>query len=121
MGGGFRDNSVTQSQDHFEALVNLITATANDCGAMATLVETNKLLTEKLAKALDTITTLTAHLGKLAPSEPNKRGTHYCWTCGCKCNHNNKDCTSPSEGHKTEATFHKKRGGSATTLRGRRS
>ena len=51
LGGGFHANSVTQTQDHFEALENLATATANDRGAMATLAEINKLLTEKLLNA----------------------------------------------------------------------
>ena len=115
VGGGFHTNSVTQKQDHFEALANLARATANDCGSMVTLTETNKLLTENLDEALETIATLTAHLEKSAPYEQNKCGIHYCWS---KFNQNSKDCTSPAEGHKYEATFNKKMVVSTTTFRG---
>ena len=50
LGGDFHANSVTQTQDHFEALANFAIATSNDRGAMATLTETIKILIEKVSK-----------------------------------------------------------------------
>ena len=46
---------------------------------------------------------------------PNNRRRYntskYCWTHGA-CAHTGTDCTSPTEGHKSEATFENKMGGS---------
>lgn len=41
--------------------------------------------------------------------------THYCWSHGA-CKHSSADCQTPAEGHKREATFENKLGGSTRNV-----
>ena len=41
---------------------------------------------------------------------------HYCWTCGC-CPHWGKNCPNKKKGHKNEATFKNRMGGSNQNYR----
>ena len=122
-------------QDTIDAIANLATATASDRATVATLSKTVDTLTNELAtstqelvSALKKVTALTnsveywkakSNTGRSGGGDRNNRLlTHYCWTCGCKCNHNSRDCTLKADGHKSNATAENKQGGKTTNFRG---
>ena len=121
--GGFQGNNIEQQDSTRDALANLATVTLDQRQEMATLIASNKLLTDKLAEALDTIAELsklfTALNGNNGSALPRPENTHYCWTHGCKCNHRSRDCTSKKDGHKDRATAAYKLGGTTAIFKPR--
>ena len=61
------------------------------------------------------ITTLKGSRNNTINKEINPRTgkpwRRYCWTHGC-CTHGSKDCTNKAAGHKDDATFKNRQGGS---------
>ena len=115
--------------DTADALANLDTETASDCGAVAQLTDTNAKLVETNSKLTTQIVTLTKEVellrknAKIANAKQNSgaprqfKGTHaYCWShgagLGIRGNHNIQTCPDKKEGHVNRATFYNQNGGS---------
>ena len=85
---------------------------------MATLIATNKVFTDKLATALDTSVELTKMLTEFKGEGSGGTGNrHYCWTHGCRCNHNSRACRFKADGHKDNATATNKLGGTTKNFK----
>ena len=86
---------------------------------MATLISTNKLLTDKLVTALDSIAELTKLLAnfKGEGSRDSNKQRCYFWTHGCRCNHNSKQCRFKVDRHIDNATATNKLGGNTKILK----
>ena len=67
-------------------------------------------LIESLTKKVDQLSTQPKSMKKINPrtGKPYKR---YCWSCGC-CDHWGRHCTDKKPGHKDDATFQNRMGGS---------
>jgi hypothetical protein len=102
-----------------DAFNNLATATAVDSGIVATLTESNSLLTKQLEDSSQTLKEIRALLKrernehilrkKIAPPNEN-----HCWTHGYKIarNHNSDNCLYPKTRHKCYANKDNNLGGS---------
>jgi hypothetical protein len=101
------------------ALANLATATAADCGVVATLTEANARLVKKLEDNSNELRELKALIKKEGFEKRDQRSfnpspNNYCWTHGYKVanTHTSLSCTFPKQGHKREATRTDNMGGS---------
>ena len=113
---------VDHHEETLDALANLATATAHDRQSVATLTETNSLLTKELTTinaqlvtALLANTKLTRLLNTTKTSEPTDprfEARHYCWSCGYKCLHWSSQCPTPKDGHQKLAKASDTKGGS---------
>ena len=87
-----------------EAIANLATASAEDKQTIATLTATNASLVAELIEVRK----------EFAAFRKSTRSNlkHYCWSCGTHCDHDSKICKAKKAGHKDEATWKNKLGGS---------
>jgi hypothetical protein len=100
-------------------LANLATATASDCGVVATLTEANARLVKQLEDNSNELRELKALIKKERTEKRGQRSFNpspnkYCWTHGYKVanTHTSLSCNFPKQGHKREATRADSMGGS---------
>jgi hypothetical protein len=125
-GGYHGANNVQAQETEFfynetaKAFANLAMAATADKELLSTLTNTNSTLTNQLATKDKIIAALQEQLrSNKAPTRTHRqpsasdKAKRYCWTHGIRVsnNHNSANCTSPGEGHKSDATRDNKMGG----------
>jgi hypothetical protein len=115
--GGRTEDQMAES--NIGALYNLTTATAADCGVVATLTEANARLVKQLEDNSNELRELKALIKKVRFEKRGQRSfnpspKNYCWTHGYKVanTHTSLSCNFPKQAHKREATRSDIMGGS---------
>ena len=117
---GYQANSANaefdQALDHessaLEAIANLAVASSEDKQTISVLTATNSRLVQELVS-------LRAELASCKANRVrgDRRNRFYCWSCGVNSPHDSSRCNKKKDGHKVEATYLNKMGGSTNRYR----
>jgi hypothetical protein len=124
---GYENADVAQpegdlSKAAIDAFSNLATATAVDCGIVATLADANSRLAKELEESAQALKEIRYLLKKEHNDRANRKPfapstDNYCWIHGYKISkmHTSVNCMFPTNGHKHDANKNNNTGGPRQT------